>query len=133
MNSNKKECILLVQDNLKKIVGFSQKCVEAGIDESSIFATVYPEDIARFLNTKNISTIIIDSELYNLNTASVIKSYSSEQDIRILLVTSMMSKKTIRMIMDKNLKYINQSISSNDLGKILSRFDEVSLKKVIDL
>lgn len=130
---DKKECILLVQDDLKKIVGFAQKCVEAGIDESSILATVNPEDISRFLNTKNISVIIIDSDLYNLNSASIIKNYSLEQDLQVLLVTSQMTKKTIRMIMDKNLKYINANILSNDLGKILGTVKEFSLKKVMHL
>lgn len=133
MSNNKKECILLVQDDLKKIVEFAQKCVEADVDESSIFATVNPEDIPRFLNTKNISTIIIDSDLYNLNSASVIKNYSLEQPIQVLLITSNMSKKTIRMIMDRNLKYINSGITSKDLGKILGTVEEFSFKKVVHM
>lgn len=133
MNNCKKKRVLLVQDDLNKIVGFAQKCQEAGIDESSIFATVYPEDISRFLNTKDISTIIIDSELYNLSSASVIKNYSNEQDIQVLLVTNNISKKTIRMLMDKNLKYIHSSIKGSDLGKILGIFQEFCFKKVADL
>lgn len=131
--NNKKECTLLVQNDLNKIVELAQKCVEAGIDETNVLATVYPEDISRFLNTKNISTIIIDADLYNLNSASVIKNYSLQKDIKVLLLTSKMSKKTIRMMMDKNLKYISEEITGKDLGIILKMSKEMDFKKVANM
>ncbi len=125
-----KKNILLVREDLCKVVEFAQKCVEAGIDETDIFATIDSSDIIRFLNTKAISTVIIDSDLYNLNTASILKQYSQFQNIQILLITDSKAKKTIRMIMDKNLKYLNPGICPSDLAKIIVPFEVPVLKKV---
>ncbi len=112
--------ILIVQSDLQRIVNFSQKCLEAGVDESSLYATVYVEDILGLLSTKNISTIIVDADFYNLETASILKYFSEEKNLRVLLVTSNQFRKTIRMIMDKNLKYINPNISACDLNLVLN-------------
>ncbi len=125
--------ILIVQDDLQKIVNFSEKCLKAGIDESGIYATVYATDIYRLLSTKNISTIIIDSEFYNLSTAATLAKFSAEKGLQVLLVTSNRFKKTIRMIMDRNLRYINPNISYKDLGIILKPTINSAIQKVVHL
>lgn len=126
-------CVLLVQTDLKKIVSFAQKCIEAGIDEKKIFATVYPGDIPRFLNAQGIGSIIIDSELYNHSSANTLRTCAQERDLNVLLVTSDRFKKTIRMMMDKNLRYISQSISSDDLAQIINYDCNWSYKKVVHM
>ena len=110
-----KKGILLIREDLCKVVDFAQKCVEAGVDETKIFATIDSSDLVRFLNTKSIHTVIIDSDLYNLHTASILKNGAQLQDIQVLLITDSKSKKTLRMMMDKNLKYVNPNITSADL------------------
>ncbi len=125
-----KKGILIVRDDLCKVVDFAQKSIEAGVDEAKVFATIEPCDIIRFLNTKSIAAVIIDSEMYNLNTASILKNYSQVQELQILLLTDSKSKRTIRMMMDKNLKYVNSNISSRDLNSIFLSLYAPSLKKV---
>lgn len=133
MADNKKNCILLVQRDLKDIVSLSEKCIEAGVDENTIYATVSSDDISRFLNTKNISTILIDLELYDLGSASTIKNHALNANLQTLLIKSAFSKKTIRMMMDKNLKYISLNMKSEDLAKVLFTDDELDCKKVVHL
>lgn len=125
--------VLLVQNDLKKIVSFAEKCINAGVNEEDIYATVYAEDITRFLKTKGISTIIIDSEQYNLDSATVIKNFSQESHLQLLLVTPNKMKKTLRMLMDKNIKYINSEINSIDLAKVLGYYEPFNLKKVVHM
>ena len=129
--SEKTNCILLVQKDLKDIVSLSQKCIEAGFDENKIYATVSCDDISRFLNTKSISTIIIDSDLYNLKTATNIVNHALSDNLKTILVKSESSQKTIRMIMDKNLKYISMNINAKDLMAILFADSDISAKKVV--
>lgn len=117
--TEKTNCVLLVQKELKDIVHLSQKCIDAGVDENVIFATVSSEDITRFLSTKNIATIIIDADLYNLRTASIIQNHAINSNLNIILVKSEFVKKTIRMMMDKNLKYISPNMSISDLAKVI--------------
>ncbi len=133
MSEKNKNCILIVEKDLKNIVSLSQKCIEAGVDENCIFATISTSDISRFLNTKNISTVIIDSELYNLKSASVIKNFALNENLETILVKSEFTKKTIRMMMDKNLKYISLNMKSNDLSRVLASDDKIVEKKVVHL
>lgn len=125
--------LLLVQNDLKKIVNFSEKCINAGVDENSIYATVYAEDIDKFVKSKEINTVIIDSELYNLNSASILRSYAQEKKLKVLLVTSAFTKKTIRMLMDKNLEYIHCEIDSKSLAEILGLNKRVYFKKAVHM
>lgn len=130
--AEKTNCVLLVQKELKDIVHLSQKCIDAGVDENVIFATVSSDDITRFLNTKNIATIIIDAELYNLGTASIIQNHAINSNLNIIIIKSEFIKKTIRMMMDKNLKYISPNMSIQDLTKIIIPSDN-ERKKVVHL
>ncbi len=125
-----KSCILIVRDSLGKLVETAQKCIEAGVDENKIYATIDTADVSRLLGSKAISVVIIDSELYNLDTASILKNYSQEQNIQTLLFTDSKSKRTIRMIMDSNLKYLNTNISSGDLSSVFYSILQPELKKV---
>ncbi len=125
--------ILLVQSDLNKIVSMSEKCISAGIDDETIYATVYGEDIQKFLMSKGIGTVIIDADMYNMETASILKAYSSFSDLDVILVTKTAMKKTIRMIMDENLKYINAEISSEDLARVLGIYQPFWFKKVVHL
>lgn len=130
--TEKINCVLLVQKELKDIVHLSQKCIDAGVDENVIFATVSGDDITRFLNTKNIATIIIDADLYNLGTASIIQNHAINSNLNIVIVKSEFIKKTIRMMMDKNLKYISPNMNIEDLAKIIIP-DRIEHKKVVHL
>jgi len=125
--------ILLVQSDLNKIVSMSEKCISAGIDDETIYATIYGEDIQKFLMSKGIGTVIIDSDMYNMETASILKAYSSLSDLDVILVTKTSMKKTIRMIMDENLKYINAEISSENLARVLGIYQPFWFKKVVHL
>jgi len=125
--------ILLVQSDLNKIVSMSEKCISAGIDDETIYATVYGEDIQKFLMGKGIGTVIIDADMYNMESASILKTYSSLSDLDVILVTKTSMRKTIRMIMDENLKYINAEISSEDLAKVLGIYQPFWFKKVVHL
>lgn len=123
--------LLLVQSDLKKIVAMSEKCICAGVDDEVIYATVCGDDIQKFLMGKNIGTVIIDSEMYNMGTASILKAYSKVSDLKVILVTTSFARKTIRMIMDEDLKYINAEIKCTDLSRVLGIYEPFSFKKVM--
>lgn len=125
--------VLLVQSDLNRIVSMSEKCISAGIDDETIYATIYGEDIQKFLMSKGIGTVIIDSDMYNMTTASILRAYSEQSDLDVILVTKTSMRKTIRMIMDENLKYINAEISSEDLAKVLGIYQPYWFKKVVHL
>lgn len=131
--AEKTNCVLLVQKELKEIVHLSQKCIDAGVDENVIFATVSSDDITRFLSTKNISTIIIDAELYNLTTASTIQNHAINSNLNIIIIKSEFVRKTIRMMMDKNLRYISPNMNASDLAKVILPDTRHSHKKVVHL
>ncbi|MDD3237156.1 MAG: hypothetical protein PHV37_03575 [Candidatus Gastranaerophilales bacterium] len=126
-------CFLLIRDDLKKIVNFSDKCVNAGIVEDDIFATIYPNDIYKYLKNGLVSTIVIDSELYNLEIATKIKAYSETHNMQLVLITKNKAKRTIRMLMDRNIKYINPEISALDLRDIFNLAESYNIKKAVHM
>ena len=110
--------ILLIQKDIIAISELTEKCIESGISERNIFSVTEIESAERYLEIAGISYVVIDADMYNYVVASVIEKFSEYFPIQIIINNSKSEQKTLRMMSDKSLVYIN---SSDELPEILFR------------
>ncbi len=113
-----KTSVLIIQENLNTIAEITQKCIEAGISEKNIFSVTEAESAQRYLEIAGISYVIIDANMYNFVIASVIEQFSEYFPIQTIITNSTLEQKTIRMMNDKSLTFID---SYDELAEVLHK------------
>lgn len=110
--------ILIVQKDFTKVTELIRKCHLADIDEKKIFVTIEPLEIRRYLNTKSITHILIDSSIYNYEISNLIKEF----DVKTIITNTTSSQKTIRLITDKTLNYMDRNASPSVIKALLNPY-----------
>ena len=113
-----KTSVLIIQENLNTIAEITEKCIEAGISEKNIFSVTEAESAQRYLEIAGISYVIIDANMYNFVIASVIEQFSEYFPIQTIITNSTLEQKTIRMMNDKSLTFID---SYDELAEVLHK------------
>lgn len=102
-----KTSILLINDNLQAIANITEKCLEAGIEERNIFSINETESTERYLEIAGISYVIIDANMYNYLVAETINKFSEYFPIQTIIIKENPEQKTLRMLNDKSLSFVN--------------------------
>lgn len=102
-----KRSILLIQDDIKTLSELTQECINCGISEKNIFSVTEPESAERYLEIAGISHVIVDAELYNVIVEAAVEKYSEYFPITVILNNADEKSKTLRMISNKSLLYLN--------------------------
>ncbi len=113
-----KTSVLIIQEDLNTIAEITQKCIEAGISEKNIFSVTESDSAQRYLEIAGISYVIIDANMYNFVIASVIEQFSEYFPIQTIITNSTLEQKTIRMMNDKSLTFID---SYDELAEVLHK------------
>lgn len=108
--------ILIIQEDLSLAAEITEKCIEAGISEKNIFSVADADSAERYLEIAGISYVIIDAEMYNFVVASLIERFSEYFPIKILITGSSPEQRTLRMMSDKSLIFID---SYEELADVL--------------
>ena len=111
-----KTTVLLIQNDIRKLSELSEKCLEAGICEKNIFSVSEIDSAERYLEIAGISYVIIDADLYNYVIADTISKVSEYFPIQTVITNAKDEQKTLRMLNDKSLTFIN---SSEELSEVL--------------
>ena len=119
-----KTSVLIIQEDLNLIAEITAKCIEAGISEKNIFSVTEADSAERYLEIAGISYVIIDAEMYNFVMVSIIERFSEYFPIQIIITNSNTEQRTLRMVNDKSLTFIN---SCDELPEVLyKRTSDVS-------
>ena len=110
--------ILLIQKDIVAISELTAKCLESGISERNIFSVTEIESAERYLEIAGISYVVIDADMYNYVVASVIEKFSEYFPIQTVINNAKPEQKTLRMMNDKSLVFIN---SLDELPELLYR------------
>lgn len=110
-----KTSILLIQDDIKTLSELTEKCLEAGICEKNIFSVTESESAERYLEIAGISYVIIDADLYNFVIANTINKFSEYFPIEVIITNAKPEQKTLRMLTDKNLTFLNETDDLTDI------------------
>ena len=102
-----KTTILLIQNDIQALSELTQKCLEAGISERNIFSVTETESAQRYLEIAGISYVIIDADMYNYVIASTISVFSEYFPIQTVITNAKPEQKTLRMMSDKSLTFLN--------------------------
>ena len=102
-----KTTILLIQNDIQALSELTQKCLEAGISERNIFSVTETESAQRYLEIAGISYVIIDADMYNYVIASTISEFSEYFPIQPVITNAKPEQKTLRMMSDKSLTFLN--------------------------
>lgn len=102
-----KTTILLIQNDIQALSELTQKCLEAGISERNIFSVTETESAQRYLEIAGISYVIIDADMYNYVIASTISEFSEYFPIQTVITNAKPEQKTLRMMSDKSLTFLN--------------------------
>ncbi len=113
-----KTSVLIIQEDLNTIAEITEKCIEAGIAEKHIFSVTECDSAQRYLEIAGISYVIIDANMYNFVIASVIEQFSEYFPIQTIITNSTLEQKTLRMMNDKSLTYID---SYDELAEVLHK------------
>ena len=115
-NMINKTNVLIIQEDLNLAAEITEKCIEAGISEKNIFSVTDADSAERYLEIAGISYVIIDAEMYNFVVASLIERFSEYFPIKILITGSNPEQRTLRMMSDKSLIFID---SYEELADVL--------------
>lgn len=110
-----KTTILLIQDDIQALSELTEKCLEAGISEKNIFSVTETESAERYLEIAGVSYVIIDADLYNFVVASTISKFSEYFPLQTIITNAKPEQKTLRMMNDKTLTFINSSDELKDV------------------
>lgn len=113
-----KTSILLIQKDIRAISDLTERCLESGISERNIFSVTEIESAERYLEIAGISYVVIDADMYNYVIASIIDKFSEYFPIQTIITNAKSEQKTLRMMNDKSLVFVN---SSEKLTEILCR------------
>lgn len=113
-----KTSILLIQKDIRAISDLTERCLESGISERNIFSVTEIESAERYLEIAGISYVVIDADMYNYVIASIIDKFSEYFPIQTIITNAKSEQKTLRMMNDKSLVFVN---SSEELTEILCR------------
>lgn len=102
-----KTTVLLIQKDIKAVSELTEKCLETGICEKNIFAVSDADSAERYLEIAGISYVIVDADMYNYVVASIIEKFSEYFPIHIIITNAKPEQKTLRMMNDKSLTFIN--------------------------
>ena len=102
-----RKSVLLIQNDIKAIAEYTEKCVMSGISERNIFAVSDAESAERYLEIAGISHVVVDANLYNFMVASIIEKFSEYFPIQTIITNAKAEQKTLRMLSDKSLTYVN--------------------------
>ena len=102
-----RKSVLLIQDDIKSIAEYTEKCVESGISERNIFAVSDAESAERYLEIAGISHVIVDANLYNFVVSSIVEKFSEYFPIQTIITNAKAEQKTLRMLSDKSLTYVS--------------------------
>ena len=111
-----KTSILLIQKDIKTISELTEKCTDAGVSERNVFYVTEAEAAERYLEIAGISYVIIDADMYNYVVASTIEKFSEYFPIQTIINNAKSEHKTLRMMNDKSLVFIN---SIDELPELL--------------
>lgn len=102
-----KTTVLLIQKDIKAVSELTEKCLETGICEKNIFAVSDADSAERYLEIAGISYVIVDADMYNYVVASIIEKFSEYFPIHTIITNAKPEQKTLRMMNDKSLTFIN--------------------------
>lgn len=102
-----RKSVLLIQNDIKAIAEYTEKCVESGVSERNIFAVSDAESAERYLEIAGISHVIVDANLYNFMVSSIVEKFSEYFPIQTIITNAKAEQKTLRMLNDKSLTYVN--------------------------
>lgn len=102
-----RKSVLLIQNDIKAVAEYTEKCVESGVSERNIFAVSDAESAERYLEIAGISHVIVDANLYNFMVASIVEKFSEYFPIQTIITDAKPEQKTLRMLSDKSLTYVN--------------------------
>ena len=102
-----KTTVLLIQKDIKAVSELTEKCLETGICEKNIFAVSDADSAERYLEIAGISYVIVDADMYNYVVASIIEKFSEYFPIHTIITNAKPEQKTLRMMNDKTLTFIN--------------------------
>lgn len=101
--------VLLIQDDIKAVADISAVCLDAGISERHIFSVVDADSAERYLEIAGISCVVVDASLYNYVVSSTIEKFSQYYPIRTVITNAKPEHKTLRMMNDKSLAFVDTS------------------------
>ena len=110
-----KTSILLIENDIQAVSQLTESCIEAGISERNIFSVSEIESAERYLEIAGISYVIINADLYNFVIASVIEKFSAYFPIQVIITNAKPEQKTLRMMNDKSLIFINSYEELQDI------------------
>ena len=113
-----RKSVLLIQNDIKAIAEYTEKCVESGVSERNIFAVSDAESAERYLEIAGISHVVVDANLYNFMVSSIIEKFSEYFPIQTIITNANPEQKTLRMMNDKSLVFVN---SIEELPEVLNR------------
>ena len=93
--------------DIKAVSELTEKCLETGICEKNIFAVSDADSAERYLEIAGISYVIVDADMYNYVVASIIEKFSEYFPIHTIITNAKPEQKTLRMMNDKTLTFIN--------------------------
>ena len=93
--------------DIKAVSELTEKCLETGICEKNIFAVSDADSAERYLEIAGISYVIVDADMYNYVVASIIEKFSEYFPIHTIITNAKPEQKTLRMMNDKSLTFIN--------------------------
>lgn len=102
-----RKSVLLIQNDIRAIAEYTEKCVESGISERNIFAVSDAESAERYLEIAGISHVVVDANLYNFMVSSVVEKFSKYFPIQTIITNAKAEQKTLRMLSDKSLTYVS--------------------------
>ena len=102
-----RKSVLLIQNDIKAIAEYTEKCVESGVSERNIFAVSDAESAERYLEIAGISHVVVDANLYNFMVSSIIEKFSEYFPIQTIITNAKAEQKTLRMLSDKSLTYVS--------------------------
>ena len=102
-----RKSVLLIQNDIKAIAEYTEKCVESGVSERNIFAVSDAESAERYLEIAGISHVVVDANLYNFMVSSIVEKFSEYFPIQTIITNAKSEQKTLRMLNDKSLAYVN--------------------------
>ena len=124
--------ILLLQDNFKDIFYYQNLCTSAGISPEKIISLIDLSFIEQYFKKQLIDIVIISAKFYNFYTSSILEKYNIP---KIIISDVSENLKTIRLISNKNLKYIYKNSTISQVKYLLDldslKSNNLGLKKIV--
>lgn len=114
--------IYLIQNNFKNLTYYQNLFLSNGVKENQIISQIDSFGIDKQIENNNFSHVFINSLYYNFYTSTI---FENNKNIDVIITDLNENPKTIRLVYNKDLKYIDKYNAKYEILNILNSLNNI--------